>query len=369
MFFSPLLLIDVANIPGIGSGAATSGGLWEWTGLSVLALTLSTVLLCLIYLWGVLFRDSNLQAYFKTELLELFITGVIFVLIYSLMGAFSVIKVSTFLPPSFIPSGMNADTSIWIALGGGLDMMLADMGQWLNLSYILNMALDQMAAITTNIRPAGVGLSTQPLAGFASPLKQLAYNMTTALSVSYIITAAQKYVYVFGLYAFLKFYLPIGLFLRCFTPTRRLGGSILGVCIAFLFFFPVLSMVTFSVLYAADGPIISFRSTLTDYLSDTTNANFIQNMNGNYRSNFSSIATGILNMVWGGIGNIGNLLTGFIGSSFLFLLLVPISTVAFAFAAAFVLPTFNILVFTQAAKGLSGALGNEVDIGSLTRLI
>jgi hypothetical protein len=368
MVFSPLLLIDVADIPGIGSGAAAAGGLWEWAGLSVLALTLSTTLLCLIYLWGVLFRDSNLQAYFKTELMELFVTGVIFVLIYSLLGAFSVIKISTFLPASFLPSGpgFNPDASIWIALGNGLQMMLDDMGQWLNLSYVLNMALDQMASITTNIRPAGVGLSTQPLAGFASPLKQLAYNMTTGLSVSYIITAAQKYVYVFGLYAFLKYYLPIGLFLRCFTPTRRLGGSILGVCIAFLFFFPVLSMVTFSVLYSADGPIVSFKSTLGSYLNDQSNANFIYNMNGYYRSNFT---TGILNLVWSGIGNIGNLLGGLIGSSFLFLLLVPISTVAFAFAAAFVLPTFNILVFTQAAKGLSSALGNEVDISSLTRLI
>ena len=147
MVFSPLLLIDVADIPGIGSGAAAAGGLWEWTGLSVLALTLSTTLLCLIYLWGVLFRDSNLQAYFKTELMELFITGVIFVLIYSLLGAFSVIKVSTFLPSSFLPAGLNPDTSIWIALGGGLQMMLTDIGQLLIFSYVLYIALDQMLLI------------------------------------------------------------------------------------------------------------------------------------------------------------------------------------------------------------------------------
>ncbi len=361
-----LLLISVADIPGIGSGAAASGGLWDWVGLSALAITVSTILLCLIYLWGVLFRDNNLQAYFKTELTELFVTGVLFVLIFSLLGAFSVIKLSTFLPASYLPDGASGDTSLWLALETGLDMMLTDMGHWLELSYLLNTFLDQLASITTNIRPAGVGLSTQHLAGFASPLKQLAYNMTTGLAISYIITVAQKYVYVFGLYVFLKYYLPLGLFLRCFTPTRRLGGSIIGVCVAFLFFFPILSMVTFSVLYSASGPIVSLRDMLTSYLSDGSNGSFISNMNDYYHGNFTG---GFLNLIVGGIGNIGNLLTGVIGSSFLFLLLIPISTVAFAFAAAFVLPTFNILVFTQAAKGLSQAFGDEVDISSLTRLI
>jgi hypothetical protein len=43
--------------------------------------------------------------------------------------------------------------------------------------------------------------------------------------------------------------------------------------------------------------------------------------------------------------------------------------VSYAFAIGFIVPAFNIIIFTQAAKGLSQSFGDEVDISSLTRMI
>ena len=44
-----------------------------------------------------------------------------------------------------------------------------------------------------------------------------------------------------------------------------------------------------------------------------------------------------------------------IGSTMLFFLIIPVSVVSWAFTIGFVLPAFNVLIFTQAAKGLSKA--------------
>jgi len=43
--------------------------------------------------------------------------------------------------------------------------------------------------------------------------------------------------------------------------------------------------------------------------------------------------------------------------------------IAQAFLIGYLLPTFNVLVFVQTARGLSKAFGEEIDISSLTRLI
>jgi hypothetical protein len=47
----------------------------------------------------------------------------------------------------------------------------------------------------------------------------------------------------------------------------------------------------------------------------------------------------------------------------------PISVVGKAFMVGYLMPAFNILIFTQAALSLSKSFGEEVDISSLTRMI
>src|SRR5512143_995172 len=142
------------------------------------------------------------------------------------------------------------------------------MSGWLQMNYVLNIYVDQMASVTPYARPLGVGLVASPLAGLASPIKQLLYNMSVALSIAFIINHAQLVVYIFSLQAFLKYYLPAGIFLRSFTPTRRLGGTLIGVALAFLFVFPALSSITYTMFYnrcdpaSGGGPLVPFRSML-----------------------------------------------------------------------------------------------------------
>ncbi len=349
-----------------------SGGLWGWAGLSALALGTSIVLLAFIYVWATLFKNASLNAYVKAELYEVLVTAIMIPLIFASVSAMGNLRMGTFLPAELIPDGSDASTPIYDAAMNYYVQVDNDMSGWLQMNYVMNIYIDQMASVTPYARPLGVGLVASPLAGLASPIKQLMYNMSVALAIAFIINHAQLVVYIFSLQAFLKYYLPAGIFLRSFTPTRRLGGTLIGVALAFLFVFPALSSITYTMFYnrcdpgSGCGPLVTFRSMLTQFIGDTTQGSFLDKLKSFYDQNFTG---GVIDLVGGLFSGIGTLFQNLVGTVFLTVLMIPVSVVSWAFAMGFIVPAFNIIVFTQAAKGLSKTFGDEVDISSLTRMI
>jgi hypothetical protein len=353
----------------VSGGAA--GGLWEMAALSGLALTVSGVILAFMYTWATLFRSPSMEAYVRQEVYEVLVSAVLVIIIIILVGSMSDLSVGGFLPDELLPQGVDASTNVYQATAMYYVRVANDMESWLNLNYFMNIIIDQIASVTPYARPLGVGLVASPMAGFASPIKQLLYNMSVGLSVAYIINVAQLYVYVFALQAFTKYYLPLGIFFRCFTPTRRLGGTLIGIAMAFLFVFPALSVITYSMFYnQAGGPMMSFSNLLGYYISDQ--GTFREFVTAFFKSNFtttSSGGTGIVDLVTGSFGLFFGGLQGMMGTVFLMFLIFPISIVSLAFVLGFVVPAFNVIIFTEAAKGMAKSFGEEVDISSLTRLI
>lgn len=351
----------------VAGGAA--GGMWEWVALSGLAVGASTGILAFMYAWATIFRNPSLEGYVRQELYELVVTGALMLFIVGLVGAMGGLKIGNFIPAPMLPDGVDAGTNVYAAAVGYYERVTHDMEGWLNLNYFMNILIDQMASVTPYARPLGVGLVASPMAGFASPIKSLLYNMCVGLAVAYIINVAQMYVFVFALQAFLKYYLPLGLFLRCFTPTRRLGGTLIGIGMAFLFVFPALSVVTYTMFYGKlGGPLLTFGNLVGYYVSDQGD---FKDFAGNFfKSRFTTTGTASpLDIVTGTFGLLGGVLQGITGNVFLMFLILPTSVVSMAFALGFVIPAFNVILFTEAAKGLARAFGEEVDISSLTRLI
>jgi len=375
----------------VAGSAALPGSdtaLWMYAGLAALALATSAVILAFIYVWGSLFRNNQLLAYVKSELYEVMVTAIMIPMIYIAVGAMGVLTVG-----SIIPDALTPDSSSWIYSGTSISTESTtliydaaahyyqrvenDMAGWLEMNYIMNMYVDQVASITPYARPLGVGLVASPLAGLASPIKQLLYNATVALSIAFIINHAQLIVYVFAVQAFLKYYLPMGVFLRAFTPTRRIGGTLIGVALTFLFIFPALSTISYTMFYTkAGGPLITFRGMLGAYIGDGCDPDsdpdgicFTGHFKKFYANNFSGLSNSLTGFVTGVFGGIGSLLQGMVGNMMLMLIVFPVSLIAWAFAIGFIMPAINLIVFTQAAKVLSKSFGDEVDISSLTRLI
>ncbi|MEW6721801.1 MAG: hypothetical protein AB1324_00910 [Candidatus Micrarchaeota archaeon] len=371
------LLTPTQIIAGSESLASSGANLWGYAGLAGLGLITSVIILTALYVWGTLFRNPQMNVYVKSELYEVVLSAILIPFIFGAVAAMSTLTIGSFMPPDLVPddtglggTGTNASTNVYEATAHYYQRLDRDMSGWLGMNYVFNMYVDQLASVTPYARPLGVGLVASPLAGLASPIKQLLYNMSVALSLAFVINYAQLVVYIFSLQAFLKYYLPAGIFFRCFTPTRRLGGTLIGVSLAFLFVFPALSVITYSMFYnKSAGPLISFGAMLSQYVGDATSGSFSDNFNSFYDNNFTGVGGGVLDLIGGVFGGLGNLIQRVVGSAFLMLLIFPISVVSWAFALGFVVPAFNILIFTQAAKGLSKSFGDEVDISSLTRMI
>ncbi|MFH1520508.1 MAG: hypothetical protein ABID61_02590 [Candidatus Micrarchaeota archaeon] len=344
----------------------TKQGFWEWFPLIGGALVVSATILAFLYMWSSLFRDQNLNALVKLELSELVITTALLLIILMGVGAVANLQIGTLLPQDLLPAKVVTTDNVWSVSEKYFEEVANDMGAWLELNYLLNWFFDSMATATVYARPLGVGIITAPLAGFASPIKQLLYNMTVALSVAYVINYAQLYVLTFAFVAFLKYYLPIGIILRSFTPTRRIGGTIIGVTIAFLFIYPFLVSITYMMFYSQNAsPMVTWRSFASEYINDVTNG-----LGGKINGYFGNRLTGgFLDFVGGSLSSLGGALENVVGKTFLIAMMIPISIVGLAFGLGFIMPAFNILLFVQAARFLSKSLGEEMDITSLTRMI
>lgn len=369
-------------VDGSAGLAGSSVGLWPYAALAAGALGVSIVILGFLYIWGSMFRNPNMMAYVKSELYEVALTAILIPIIYASVAAMGGLTLGAFVPAELIPQdssgvGTNDATLIYQATADYYQRVENDMSGWLEMNYILNIYVDQTASITPYARPLGVGLVASPMAGFASPLKQLLYQMSVALALAYVINHAQLVVYIFSLQAFLKYYLPLGIFLRAFTPTRRIGGTIIGVAVTFLFVFPAISVITYAMFYSPlGGPLVTFRGMIAQYMGDGCDPEaspgeicFTGHLQRFYDSNFTGIGGSLIDLIGGAIGGIGSLLQSLIGNAFLMLMIFPISVVAWAFAIGFIVPAFNVLIFTQAAKSLSKSFGDDVDITSLTRMI
>ena len=348
-------------------------GYWSWVALSGAALMASSAILAFMYVWGTLFRNNELVSSVKIEIYELFVTVFLIMFILAIAGSLSGLEIGGLLPAEFIPVEESVwrpgckiettDTVYTVTEVYFSECVAADFAAWLNLNYILNMYVDMAASITPYTRPMGIGLISAPLAGLASPLKQLLYNATTALTIAYIINYAQYYTFVFSMDVFLFYYLPIGVFLRSFVPTRRLGGTLIAVALSFLLVYPLLTTLSFILFYNDYGPMETFESFMTGYLETISFEDLLTRYaNPEEYTGFSAFFTGPL-------GSIGTLIKDVFGAVFTLAMVFPISVVGKAFVIGYAVPAFNIMLFVQATISLSKSFGEEIDIGSLTRMI
>lgn len=343
--------------------AGSSCGYWWAIALCGFALVTSAVILAFIYVWAALFRNNELNSFVKMELYELVVTTLLIVFVLGIAGSLSTISIGKLVPSDMLPATVSPDDNIYMLSEKYFEEVGRDFDGWLNLNYILNMYVDSAASITPYSKPLGIGVVSSPLAGLASPLKQLLYNATTALTIAYVINYAQYYSFIFAVEAFMMYYLPIGVFLRSFMPTRRIGGTLMAICLSFLVVFPILTSLSFFVFYNKSGPMVTFRQFIVQYFDGN---NFMEQLSKSLNP-FSY--HGFAGFLTGAVGGIGDMLQSIFGGIFVLAMVFPISIVGRVFVIGYIIPAFNILLFIQATLSLSKSFGEEIDISSLTRMI
>lgn len=355
----------------LSGGIDMGSPFWAYFGLSGIALAVSTVIIAFLYMWGHLFRNSALVSYVKLELYELFVSAIIALFVIGAVQSLDTISIVGLVPTDLIPADYagvtDSNRNVYTMTESYFRRVAEDMGQWLQLNYIMGTFADMLATLTINARPLGMGLVASPLSGFGSPFKQLLYNMSVALTIAYVINYAQLYVYIFALQAFLKYYLPVGIFFRCFTPTRRLGGAIIALAVSFLVLLPILISFNYAIFYNPKaGPMVTLRGFLADYIFNGDKG--LQPVFENFYEKFRR-PTDLIDLVGGGLNVLATFFQTMLGGIFLIMILVPIAIIGWAFVIGYIIPTFTIMIFVQGAKYLGKTFGEEIDISALTRLI
>lgn len=375
----PALPKDSATLNGIGAGMGLLG-LPDWMGIAGIALAASAAILAIIYLFGVMFRNQELSAYAKFEVNELFVTAIIIIAIAFMVGRFCEIKVGWIFPESGHKDlNMYSEAMDYFDYNGEaiIGVMITN--------HFFAMQADMLASTTIFSKPLGLGLVSSPGAGLGAPIKNVLYQATNFLAVVFITNYAQKVVFEFALVGFLKYYLPIGIVMRCFTPTRRIGGTLIAIGIGFLFIYPALTVLTSEVLrettdnFATDtiGNMGAYAKPVFNITSDKATMNlkdFPKGIVGDYDGNTpkptnpapGSPPSPVQEYSTGNL--IVNLIKSGTGGAMYMVLILPMMIIGIVIILGLA-TAFNILLIIHAIKGISKTMGEEIDISSLTRLI
>lgn len=377
-----------------------------WFVLSLLALGVSALLISLMYMFSIIFSNPNLNMFAKFELFELGATAVIVLAVLAIMSMACAIDVGKIFPNNDYKDILSGN--IYQVSTKYLEAIDNRLIGWMTANQLVSILADQLASSTIYAKPLGVGLVTSPGAGIGAPIKSITNQSISALAVAFIINHAQLAVLEFSFVGLLNYYLPIGLFLRAFTPTRRFGGAIIALVLGFLVVYPIMLVITAEIIYP---PVEAFNKSLISQIGTSSSSpgdvsfagaskqifgdsysqedyqDFIKNsMGGNNfasppasgtgtgstppGSNPNAVITPVANElgIWEIVSNIFTLRAP--GKALIYLFIsAPASTIAMAFMACFLIPALNILIFVQAIKSLSRSLGEEIDVTVLTRLI
>jgi hypothetical protein len=191
------------------------------------------------------------------------------------------------------------------------------------------------------------------------------------MSVAYIIIRAQLLLLDFATFAMIKYYLPLGILLRCFAPTRRIGGTLIGLVLGLVLVFPSLIVV---------------NGIFVNSFFETTNP---FGLNEPFEFLGTILTAGMGSMwseMWGSFsGSLGNsyggftplslfqipigILSTFIGLFAGFYAFLFIWAAGQAFLIGLFFPALNTLLLVTTIRYLSKAFGEELDVTNLTRMI
>jgi hypothetical protein len=345
----------------------------NWQDICVLGLLISFLLVSLLYMASHAFGNAELTAWCKKELFQVFLTCILVGSIFwfvNLMCAF--VSPSMFVelnPGDCDHDGLTVPLEQCNLFDYSINYLI-----WLrNAAYTLyNMLavvggfLAGKAEITVLQSPGGYGFNTRPFGGLSGMVNNLSFSMSTTLVGGLLTTIAQLRMLRAVQLMMFNIILPIGVFCRCFEPTRRFGGSLIAIAIGLFIFYPILltinagavrgSILSEGFFLVAQNKIVQQEGaypegTRIDYLDQA----YQQTVNPDDEA---YDPTG---------GSEGASYTSLSSNNIIFQIFFTL-TIRLLIAALF-LPLLNFILLISFIRNLSRFLGEEVDITNITRMI
>ncbi len=264
------LLFPAQGVP----GAAIPNVPWgSWMNLVFIGLLFSAVLMVMLYMLSRALRIPRMEAWTRHEFFQILATAGL-----AIMAGFLLFQMCTFniafLSASLYqsPAGLaeihracpNTPTEFngrpivtsYCAAEAYLTK-IKQRGEVLFTSLIgINGAMSYLFRITWESRPLGIGYTLEPLAGLQQ-IQNVFLVGVSGFMVSYLSLLIQQRILDYMMVAVPFYFMPLGLLLRCFAPTREFGGSLMGFCFASLLFFPLILVVNDVVIYTSLDDVTS----------------------------------------------------------------------------------------------------------------
>lgn len=328
----------------------------EWQYLSLLALVSSAGLLAVAYMLNRLMNNEEGQAVLKMELFEIFSTTFIIFVAIGLVQSACEIEVSGIFLTDYMEPGLN----IFDAAGAVLSEFSFDLGSAMMFLHVAYIPIDFQTTTTLTMQPMGLGTVVQPTSGVGAIVKPALINAIQAIALAYVVIRAELFVLDFSTYAFITFYLPMGIILRSFAPTRKIGGTIIGLVLGLVLVFPFLIVLNGAVAFSVN--LFNFAEGDLDILEDFAAGSF-----GTLSDSFTRISDlgNLFNFFYMINQVVGTLFGAIIG----FVIFFFLRSAGAAFLIGLFFPALNTLLLVTTVRYITKALGEEMDVTNLTRLV
>lgn len=340
---------EVALLLDFGNQSSSAIGVEQnWKSLSLIGLLVSFFLLVVAYLIGKSLDSPQLIARAKTDMVQLAVTAIMLGVLYSILLFICSIDASQFgfnFTSFFDGARMYLEYSRASALNAYLKctnaMMIITGLSTFNINNPNFIDLGAFLHIGVYFKPfAGYGITIGALNWFAS-LVQLSYSLTTGFIV--VLDAIQLY--------FLNLLLPAGVVMRCFSPTRDFGGVLIAISVGLFLFYPLLFSFSYMIIGQPDPnvglPDMDWESEINSAVVKAVALSTVP---------LGSLIT-IYTSLFGRGGEAIDRLNGAYEATGGVILYV------------FILPAINWIILAAIVRELSKALGQEVDISGLARMI
>ncbi len=325
----------------------------EWQMFTGAALLFSIAAIVFLYLVNRFFQNSEGAAWSKLELYEVFVTVVIIIAVAAATDQACKVHAGMLFPGTSIPSGYN----IYQASVYYLEEFSSSLMYITTALYAMYCWMDPLASMTFTGKPLGIGTAIQPTAGIAATIKPGLTNAFNMLIIGYVINKVQIFLVDFVSFGFLKYYLPLGVVLRSFAPTRRIGGTIIAIALGFLFVYPFLTILEGE--FGLNALHVLSDDFIPDFWADAGQFSATEFIETFFEGFFS---LDIFNL----LGFVVNTAIGTVAFGALY---ISISAASYAFLVGLFFPAFNTLILVTTIRYLSKSMGEEMDVTNLTRLI
>ncbi len=230
---------DLYNCP------ADCRGWYNWVPITLVALLIGYFLAALAYMASQLIGSPDLHAWAKNELYETSVSALFVGLAVSAIGFLSLLSLQLIGVDYQVAANnyiylLSADLMhVYALITKGIFTM--GLLSYLTFSFSTpNAPLPVMIGVTGSITPFG-GMNL---------LSNNLIMVSNVLSFAIISVVGQKVVLDFIMQVGFRFLLPVAIFLRCFTLTRKLGATLMAVAIGVYIVYPM-TLVMNAQIYAS----------------------------------------------------------------------------------------------------------------------